>query len=148
MMTESFGLLFLLSRRFEYITDQVLKKDNLTTKQLLVLIAIQGGFQSSPSISEVADLLSTSHQNVKQIAQQLEKKDFVGMVRDEKDRRRWILRLTKKNQEYWDSRFQEHVMAMKSLFKSLNSKEIQALHSIFVKLAEDSLIGFKEAKSE
>jgi DNA-binding MarR family transcriptional regulator len=135
-MAESFGYLFLLSRRFEYITDQILKKDGLTTKQLLVLIAISRGFEEPPSVSQVASVLSTSHQNVKQIADQLEKRGFVRLVRDEKDRRRWLLTLTEQNQEYWESRDKEHSTAMLSLFKSLTPDEIEQFSRLIRKLVE------------
>lgn len=135
-MAESFGYLFLLSRRFEYITDQVLKKDGLTTKQLLVLIAISRGFDEPPSVSQVASVLSTSHQNVKQIAAQLEKRGFVRLVRDENDRRRWLLTVTQRNQKYWESRDKEHSAAMLSLFKSLTPTEVEQFHRLLRKLVE------------
>ena len=135
-MADSFGYLFLLSRRFEYITDRVLKEDGLTTKQLLVLIGIGSGFTEPPSVSQVAELLSTSHQNVKAMANNLEKMGFVKMVRDEKDKRKWLLTLTPKNQEYWESRFQKHSAAMLSLFESLTPSEVQQFQSLVQKLIE------------
>jgi len=147
-MTDSFGYLFLLSRRFEYITDRILKKDGLTTKQLLVLIGIVRGFSEPPSVSQVADLLSTSHQNVKQIASQLEKRDFVKMVRDEKDKRRWLLTATKKNQEYWDSKAEEHMTAILSLFQSLDANEVVLLYKLIMKLVDGSEQVYAKAREE
>ena len=138
MIAESFGYLFLLSRRFEYITDSILKKDGLTTKQLLTLIVISRGLEETPSISQVAEMLSTSHQNVKQIAHQLEKKGFLEMARDENDRRRWLLQVTEKNQEFWDSREQEHGKAMHSLFASLSDQELRQFYKILTKLIEST----------
>ncbi len=135
-MADSFGYLFLLCRRFEYITDRVLKEDGLTTKQLLVLIGIGSGFTEPPSISQVAELLSTGHQNVKAIANNLEKRGFVKMVRDEKDMRKWLLTLTSKNQEFWNSRFPKHSAAMLSLFESLTLSEVQQFQSFLQKLIE------------
>ncbi|MFX0056083.1 MAG: MarR family winged helix-turn-helix transcriptional regulator [Promethearchaeota archaeon] len=147
-MADSFGYLFILSRRFEYITDKILRRDGLTTKQLLVLMAIGHGFTSPPSVSEVAELLSTSHQNVKAIANNLEKRGFVKMIRDEKDKRRWLLILTPRNQEYWDSRFPEHSAAMFSLFKSLSPSEIQQLHGLVVKLIEGTEEVYEQAREK
>jgi len=135
-MADSFGYLFLLSRRFEYITDQILKRDGLTTKQLLVLIAITRGFTEPPSVSQIAESLSTSHQNVKQITTLLEKKGFVKLVRDEKDKRRWLLSVTKKNQEYWDSKAEEQMAAMSSLFQPLTANEVMQFHKLILKLFE------------
>ncbi|UCE11724.1 MAG: MarR family transcriptional regulator [Candidatus Thorarchaeota archaeon] len=146
-MSESFGYLFLLSRRFEYITDSVLKKDGLTTKQLLTLIVIQRGFEETPSISQVAEMISTSHQNVKQIAHQLEKRGFVEMVRDERDRRRWLLRLTENNQSFWDSREREHQEAMSSLFESLSDREVSQFHRILAKLIGETEQVYEQARA-
>ncbi|MFW9944658.1 MAG: MarR family winged helix-turn-helix transcriptional regulator [Candidatus Sifarchaeia archaeon] len=145
-MADSFGLLFLLGRRFEYITDSILKKDGLTTKQLLALIVIDRGFDVLPSVSQVAELLSTSHQNVKQIAHQLERKGFLEMVRDENDKRRWLLCVTKKNQDFWDSREKEHGKAMQDLFASLSEREILQFHKILTKLMEGTETIYREAK--
>jgi DNA-binding MarR family transcriptional regulator len=97
-LAEIFGYLFVLSQRFKYISDSFLKKDNLTTKQLLMLIAIGNVFDSDPSVSEVAEVFSTSHQNVTQIALNLQKHGFVEIVKDERDRRRRLLKLTEENE--------------------------------------------------
>ena len=135
-MVESFGFIFLLSKRFEYITDQALAKDELTTKQLLTLIAIERGFQTIPSISQVADVLSTTHQNVKKIALQLEKKKFIEIVRDKNDKRRLLLKTTQRNQEYWDSRAPEHLQAIQDLFNPLSVDEIHSFNLLLKKLIE------------
>ena len=135
-MVESFGFIFLLSRRFEYVTDQTLAKDGLTTKQLLTLIAIERGFETIPSISQVAEVLSSTHQNVKKIALQLEKKKFIEIVRDEKDKRRLLLKTTQKNQEYWNSRAPEHLSEIQNLFSPLTSEEIHNFNKILRKLLE------------
>ena len=147
-MADSFGYLFLLSRRFEYITDQILKKDGLTTKQLLLLIAISRGFSEPPSVSQVADILSTGHQNIKQIANQLEKKGFIKLVRDENDRRKWIFTITNKNHEYWDSKAKEHTQAMFSLFQTLTPSEVDQFSKLVMKLVEGTDEAYKQSRSE
>ena len=135
-MLDSFGFIFLLSQRFEYITDQVLAGDNLTTKQLLALIAIEQGFEGPPSISQVAEVLSTTHQNVKKLALQLEKKGFIEIYKDEQDRRRSLLKTTQKNRDYWDSRAAEHLEAIQKLFSSLSNEEIRKFAILLNKLLE------------
>lgn len=136
-LAEVFGYLFVFSQRLEYITDSFLKKDHLTTKQLLTLIAIGNAFDSPPSFSEVADILSTSYQNVKQIALHLQKRGFVEIVRDQKDKRRKLLKLTKANDEFWETRDQENYDNMKKLFSYLSKDEITEFHRILTK----SLVG-------
>ena len=135
-MLDSFGYIFLLSQRFEYITDRILAEDDLTTKQLLALITVEEGFQEPPSISQVAEILSTTHQNVKKLALQLEKKGFIEIFKDEHDRRRSLLKATKKSSDYWTSRAAEHLQAIRNLFTSLSSQELETFTLLLRKLLE------------
>lgn len=145
-LTESFGFLFLLSRRFEYLTDQALAKDGLTTKQLLTLIVIEREFHSPPSISQIAEVLSTTHQNIKKIAQQLEKKEFIEILRDKRDRRRLLLKTTQKNKDYWNSRSLEHLQEIQNLFSSLSAQEIHDFHRLVKKLVKNTEIIHSNAR--
>ncbi|MFW9889302.1 MAG: MarR family winged helix-turn-helix transcriptional regulator [Candidatus Thorarchaeota archaeon] len=132
-LAEVFSYLFVLAQRMEYITDTFLKKDDLTTKQLLTLLAIGNAFELAPSVSEVADVLSTSHQNVKQIALNLEKRGFVKIVKDPTDGRRKLLRLTEANDKFWEAREKENYDNMKKLFSTLNKKEVDEFHRLLLK---------------
>ena len=143
-LAEVFSYLFVLSQRIEYITDSFLKKDNLTTKQLLTLIAIGNAFDANPSVSEVAEVLSTSHQNVKQIALNLQRRGFVEIVKDPKDGRRRLLKLTKSNDEFWEARDTENYENMKRIFSYLTKEEISQFHKILSK----SVIGIQSLYKE
>jgi len=133
-MAKVFNSLFVLSQRIEYITDSFLEKDQLTTKQLLTLIAIDHSFDHNPSLSEVADVLSTSHQNVKQIALNLKKRGFLEIIVDPKDRRRRLLHLTNANEIFWEKREQENYDNMKKIFSSLTESELKEFQRILAKL--------------
>ncbi|MFW9848311.1 MAG: MarR family winged helix-turn-helix transcriptional regulator [Candidatus Thorarchaeota archaeon] len=133
-MAEVFSYLFVLSQRIEYIIDSFLDRYDLTTKQLLTLIAIGNAFDYNPSLSEVADVLSTSHQNVKQIALNLRKRGFVDIVVDPQDRRRRLLQLTADNDTFWEEREKENYENMKKIFSSLSKSEMAEFHRIIVKL--------------
>jgi DNA-binding MarR family transcriptional regulator len=131
---DSFPLLLFLSHRLEYIGDSELKKDDLTTKQYLTVVVIENLYDHSPSISELAQSLSTTHQNIKQIALQLQKKGFIKIERDENDKRTWRLNVTEKNRAYWNSRAKEHEAIVRSFFASLTDTEIQAFSALLLKL--------------
>ncbi len=135
-----FGLLFLLTHRFETVSNEVLKKDDLTVKQWFLLVTIDNFFINPPAIHEVARELHTSHQNVKQIVNSLLKKGFVKLQRDEKDKRILRIILTEKNKQYWASREEEHGKFILSLFKDLTVDEINHMHRITNKL----LTNFKD----
>jgi DNA-binding MarR family transcriptional regulator len=141
-----FGKIFLLCHRIEYIADKELKKDNLTARQWLVIATIEKLFEYPPAINEVADKLGTSHQNVKQIANQLEKKGFIIIERDENDKRILRLKVTEKNRRYWDSRAEEHEKFILSLFNSLEEEEIHRFHTLVNKLSENIDEFYERAK--
>jgi len=132
-LAEVFSYLFVLSHRIEYIADSFLKKDKLTTKQLLTLITIGNAFKSDPSVSEVAEVLSTSHQNVTQIALNLQRRGFVEILKDPRDGRRKLLRLTEANDKFWEEREMENYANMKKIFSYLTKAELSELHRILSK---------------
>jgi len=143
---EIFGKIFFLSNRLEYLGDNNLRKDGLTTKQWQ-LIAVTGKyFTYPPSVSEVAEVLSTTHQNVKQIALKLQEKGFISIEKDEKDRRVLRLRLTEKNRKYWESKSNEDIEFISSLFSALTDKEIQELYFLLNKLENNIDLKHDETK--
>jgi DNA-binding MarR family transcriptional regulator len=143
---EIFGKIFFLSNRLEYLGDNDLRKDGLTTKQWQ-LIAVTGKyFTYPPSVSEVAEVLSTTHQNIKQIALKLQEKGFISIEKDEKDRRVLRLRLTEKNRKYWESKSNQDIEFINSLFSALTEKEIQELYALLNKLEKSIDIKYNETK--
>ena len=131
---DSFPLLLFLCHRLEYIADSELQKDDLTTKQYLTVVVIENLYDHPPSISELAESLSSTHQNIKQIALQLQKKGFIKIERDPKDKRTWRLNVTEKNKAYWNSRAKEHEAIVRSFFASLTDTEIQAFSAFLLRL--------------
>lgn len=143
---EIFGKIFFLSNRLEYLGDNELRKDGLTTKQWQ-LIAVTGKyFTYPPSVSEVAEVLSTTHQNVKQLALKLQEKGFISVEKDQKDRRVIRLRLTEKNREYWESNSEESISFISSLFSTLTDKELKDLYNLLNKLEDNIDQKYKETK--
>lgn len=127
-ISESLGLIFLLERRFEYIFDKVLATSNLTAKQWLVLAAVEKICEEKASIQEVARQLSTSHQNVKAIALNLQKNGFLTLEKDSKDRRVTRLTTTAKSKDFWQKREEENRALLLKLFKHLSKQEKLFLH--------------------
>ena len=131
---DTFAKIFLLNNKLQYIIDKELQKDQLTTKQFLLIAAVEKGFDRPPSLKEVAYALGTSHQNIKQIANQLQRKGFIAMEKDSDDRRVTRLNVTEKNRRYWDSRAGEHEKIVLRLFSYFSEKEIGFLHSTVNKM--------------
>ncbi len=143
---EIFGKIFFMSNRLEYLGDNELRKDDLTTKQWQ-LIAVTGKyFTYPPSVSEVAEVLSTTHQNVKQIALKLQEKGLISIEKDEKDKRVLRLRITEKNRRYWESKSSEDVAFISSLFYEMTDKEIQDLFFLLNKVQKNIDSKYNEIK--
>ena len=133
-MFEVFGQVFYLANRMQHVVDSELRDDGLTAKQFLMIATIEKLFEEPPSLNEIADVLSTSHQNARQLANQLEKKGFLQIVKDRKDRRALRLKLTRKNREYWESRAADNSISVLSLFDSLDDREVITLYYLLGKL--------------
>ena len=131
---DMFAYFFLITQRMQYVTDQVFQRDGLTTKQWLVSLAIEQGFEYPPSLSEVADMLSSSHQNIRQIANQLEKKGFLEYSKDPEDRRVLRLRLTDKNKKYFESKSEEHLGYVLDIFNGFSDEETADFHDHIMSL--------------
>ena len=98
-----FGSLFLVANRLQVIGDNYLGKDGITTKQWF-LSAIISQFKKPPTLREVAEIMGSSRQNVKQLALKLCEKEFLTIEKDEQDARALRLKLTEKSRLFWEKR--------------------------------------------
>lgn len=129
-----FAYIFLLAQRLEYISNKSLENDALTTKQFLLLAITEKAFDHEPSLKEVADALGTTHQNVRQMTNQLEKKGFIEVFKDPNDKRVNRLRTTEANKEYWNSRAEKQSREIMEMFKEFSDDEIVSMHDMVLKL--------------
>lgn len=131
-----FGSIFLIANKLQVLGDQYLGRAGITTKQWL-LTAMVSQFQNNPpTLSEVAELMGSSRQNVKQLALKLEKKGFLNMQKDEQDARALRLKLTEKSREFWEQRQKQDEQYIEEFFEGLSSEEINAIFKGFGKLFE------------
>ena len=140
-------VLFLIQQRWGYVIDKELAEGRLTNKQWLMTVIIEKAFKHDPSIREVADALSTTHQDVKQLASRLESRGFLKIEQDENNRRILRLKITDECRRYWESRITEDYKAISSLFKALDNSEVKSLFEIMSKLEKTSEDLYQEAKT-
>lgn len=138
--------IFLIQQRWGYYINKKLVGDKITTKQWLMMIIIENAFVHDPSMQEVADALSTTHQNVKQLAVRLEDRGFMKIERDPNNRRILRLKTTDESREYWEKRAPEDLKSIARIFEGLEDSEIKSLFEIMVKLEKLSENLYKEAK--
>jgi DNA-binding MarR family transcriptional regulator len=87
----------LLSEMQQYFNSSDINKEGLTKRQSEIMLYLYQ-LPSPPSIRELSRLLSTSHQNIKQICLILEKENLVRFVEDIRDKRKTLIKLTIKGE--------------------------------------------------
>jgi DNA-binding MarR family transcriptional regulator len=139
-------LIFLIQQRWGYIINKKFQKDHITTKQWLMLIMLGNAFPSPPSMQEVAEAMSTTHQNVKQLAIRLENRGLLKIDRDSQNRRILRLKITEECEEFWKKRKNDDIKSINDLFKGLEVDEVKILSEIMIKLEYLSEKLYKEHK--
>jgi DNA-binding MarR family transcriptional regulator len=129
-----YGSLFLIGNKLQVLGDTYLKASGITSKQWLLTVMLAYNKDKNPTLTEMAEFLGSSRQNVKQLALKLEEKGFLRIERDSKDSRILRLKNTEKSQEFWESRQTEDIQFIVELFKTLTLDEVDSLASSLDKL--------------
>jgi len=124
----------LLSRYWEGIFDAGLREAGITSRQLLFLGVLEREFSDPPTVSEVAETMVTSHQNVMQMARTLERRGFVRVEEDSRDRRARRIVLTEEHRRFWRERDADDTSALDDLFRVLSGDEQRALQDALDRL--------------
>ena len=101
------------------------------------MLILMNFFKEPPTLSELALEMGTSHQNAKQIAIKLEKKGFLVVNKDIKDKR--VLRLTPTNKirEYVKLREDKDHFFIEKFFNVLTKEEVKSIYESFTKLLDN-----------
>jgi len=136
-----FGEVFLIANKLQTIGDEFL--DEVTTKQWFLCVIINEFFQGvNPSLSEVAEIMGTSRQNVKQIALKLERIGFLEINKDEKDSRILRLTLTESCNKYWESRSAKDEEFLNFIFNNMEPQELMQMFNSLDKFYKN-ILSFK-----
>lgn len=82
-----FGIMLLVANKLDTLLERALVPNGLTTVQWFMLVVCGSLFDQPPTIKELARTLSTSHQNIKQVALRLSEKGLLELKKDDRDRR-------------------------------------------------------------
>ena len=115
------GLLSAFENRFQAVADSFFEE--ITWKQFFAIICINL-CRESPTINELSEVMGSSHQNVKQILLKLEKKVFVEMIVDEKDRRKQRIVTTKKCEDFCQRNDQGSKIQMNKIFEGISQEQL------------------------
>ena len=129
------GLLSAFENRFQAVADKTMEE--ISWKQFFAIICINL-CKEKPTINELAEIMGSSHQNVKQILLKLEKKGFVNIVTDEKDKIKQRIELTKYCIEFCEKNQETSSHIMKKMFTGIPEEQLQVTIQTIIQI-EDNL---------
>lgn len=116
------GLLSAFENRFQAVADSAMKE--ISWKQFFAIICINM-CKEKPTVKELAEIMGSSHQNVKQILLKLEKKGFVRIEVDERDKRKLRIELTDYCREFCTQNDEMSMNIMKKMFAGVSEEQLQ-----------------------
>lgn len=118
------GLMNIFMNRYQILADRFF--DELSWKQSFLLIVISS-FDKPPMQSEVAELLGTSHQNVKQMLLRLQALDYVTLNPDPEDRRKQRIALTEKARDFQAAYAEPSAINLAEIFVDIPSDNLSIM---------------------
>lgn len=115
------GLLSAFDNRLQAYADNFF--DEITWKQFFAIICINI-CKENPTLKDLAQIMGSSHQNVKQILLKLEKKDFVKMVEDNQDKRKQRIFLTEKCFQFCEKNEIESQKSIARIYEGINEEQL------------------------
>ena len=129
------GLLSAFENRFQAVADGTMKE--ISWKQFFAIICINM-CKEKPTVKELAEIMGSSHQNVKQILLKLEKKGFVRISVDEKDKRKQRIEITDYCREFCAKNDEMTTRIMKKMFEGVSEEQLQITIQTIMQI-EDNL---------
>lgn len=128
------GLLSAFDNRFQAAADKLIGE--ISWKQFFAIICINF-CRESPSIKELAKIMGSSHQNVKQILLKLERKGFVEILTDSEDKRRQRIKLTKKCMDFCEENEEKSDRAVQAMFEGISEEQLRVTVRTIMQMEEN-----------
>ena len=134
-----FGSLFVTANLLETLLDRAFANYGITSKQWLLLITIQSLFQEAPTVSQVAAAMGSSHQNIKQVALNLERRGFLRLEKSEQDARVTRLVVTDACRAFAEDTQQAGEAFMKEAFSGVSVEDAHGARNTLFALWQNAL---------
>lgn len=115
------GLLSAFDNSLQVVADSFFEE--ITWKQFFAIICINL-CKEPPTIRELSEIMASSHQNVKQILLKLEKKGFVEMIPDDRDRRKQRIAVTRKCIDFCRNNEEESQSRIRQIFEGIPEEQL------------------------
>ena len=134
------GLLSAFENRFQAVADSTMKE--VSWKQFFAIVCINL-CKEKPTVKELAQIMGSSHQNVKQILLKLEKKGFVNITVDENDKRKQRIELTDYCRKFCEKNDEMAMNIMKKMFEGVSEEQLKITIQTIIQI-EDNLKEIRE----
>ncbi|MBQ3035366.1 MAG: MarR family transcriptional regulator [Lachnospiraceae bacterium] len=131
-----FGLFFAFHNRLQAVGDSFYEE--ITCKQFFLLACMNLYPEEAPTANELAKTMGCTRQNVKEILNSLEKKQFVRLETDERDKRKKRVYLTEQAKLMGAKYRQKEVEFLEHLYEGVSDGEVDSAYSIISRI-EDNL---------
>lgn len=139
-----FGLLFAFHNRLQAVGDSFYSE--ITCKQFFLMACMNLFTEGAPSIQEMAGIMGSSHQNVKQILNKLEKKGYVTVLPDENDKRVLRIYLTEYAMQMSGKYEEKETCFMEGLYKGITEEQARQTFAVLAKM-EANLMKMREEEN-
>lgn len=126
-----FGMLAAFANRMQTVGDRVFEE--VTWKQWFALLGARM-LQPDPSVSQVAGLIGTSHQNTKQLLLRLQSAGLVHLTRDKRDLRKTLVRLAPAADAFELKYRESSGRFMDSLFEGISAQALATARQVVQQL--------------
>jgi DNA-binding MarR family transcriptional regulator len=127
-----FSAVFIEANKLQTVFD---RNDNDVSSKQWLLLVIASSFSEPPTLTAVGELMGCSRQNVKKVAVILEKKGYLVLNSDLKDKRSLCIELTEKFRKFQAKMESETDDVMKLLFSEFSDEQIDELFNSILKLS-------------
>ena len=128
------GLLLIISNKMNTLLEREFKEFDVTTKQWFLSETINSLFVSPPTLKEVAIVMGSSHQNVKQVAIRLQEKGLLTLEKDKKDARVTRLRMTEQSYDFWKLTDPKGTIFRERMLKEMDANDIARTRHLLEKM--------------
>lgn len=136
-----FGTFFAFGNRLQAAGDSFYEE--ITCKQFFLLICLSLFRDMPPTINQLSEVMGSSHQNVKQIINKLERTGFVTTFCDKEDKRKLRVMTTDKEKQIGEKNREREIRFMSLLFDGVTQEDAESTLRVIEKI-EDNLIQIKE----
>lgn len=128
------GLLSAFDNRYQAKADKFFEE--ISWKQFFAIICINM-CKESPTLKELAEIMGSSHQNVKQILNKLEQKGFVETVTDAEDKRKQRIVLTEKTRIFCAEHDEGSQQIIQKIFENIDPNDIRTAIKTIIQMEKN-----------